>query len=95
MHIFIIFSFFKNPIENTSKIFKCLIFPYQVGDISKKGWSNLAGNNVSSPNGAGYGGTSDNFNQSTGYQRSSSVGKMTNNGDDWNWTEEKTNSNNS
>lgn len=60
----------------------------KVGDISKKGWSTLAGNNISSPNG-GYGSNSDNFGSTSGYQRSQSAGKLggANNGDDWNWNE--------
>lgn len=75
----------------------------QVGDISKKGWSQLAGNNISSPTG-GYGSNSDNFNASdSGYQRSNSTGKISGGtaaggnvgGDDWNWNEDAINSNNS
>lgn len=65
-----------------------------MGDISKKGWSSLAGNNVSSPSG-GYGSNSDNYSGS-GYQRSNSFGNPTSgNKDDWNWNEDVANSNNS
>lgn len=61
---------------------------YKVTDISKRGWSNLAGSNINSPQG-GYSG----FNQETrsegGYQRSQSAGKLSSqpnlNDIDWDW----------
>lgn len=64
---------------------------YKVTDISKRGWSNLAGSNINSPQG-GYTG----FNQETrsegGYQRSQSAGKLSTqsnpNDIDWGWNED-------
>ncbi|XP_055846103.1 ADP-ribosylation factor GTPase-activating protein 1 isoform X2 [Episyrphus balteatus] len=71
---------------------------YKVTDISKRGWSNLAGSNINSPQG-GYTG----FNQETrsegGYQRSQSAGKLSSqsnpNDIDWGWNEDTLQSNQS
>ncbi|XP_055912525.1 ADP-ribosylation factor GTPase-activating protein 1 isoform X2 [Eupeodes corollae] len=70
----------------------------KVTDISKRGWSNLAGSNINSPQG-GYTG----FNQETrsegGYQRSQSAGKLSSqsnpNDIDWGWNEDTLQSNQS
>lgn len=56
-----------------------------MGDLGKKGWSSLAGNNISSPQG----GYDDNFNgnpSASGYQRSNSV--VNEKTEDWNWVDQ-------
>lgn len=69
----------------------------KVGDISKKGWSSLGGSNISSPQG-GYSGFSDHHlnNSDSGYQRSTSSGKLSSpsENNEWNWNDDKINSNN-
>lgn len=72
----------------------------QVGDLGKKGWSTLAGSNVSSPT-DGYGSSLGNGNNSispsaSAYQTSAGRGGASSfdNGDT-NWGEDSYNSNNS
>jgi hypothetical protein len=69
----------------------------QVGDISKKGWSTVAGGNYT----GGYQDSNHFSNgngseESGGYQRSNSSGKLggRGTGDDWQWQDNNENGNN-
>lgn len=71
---------------------------YKVTDISKRGWSNLAGSNINSPQG-GYTGFNQDTRSEGGYQRSQSAGKLSTqsnpNDIDWGWNEDTLQSNQS